>query len=486
MNTSILNDQIKYPVSYDRNQLQTQWVHIGFGAFHRAHQALLTHQLAALGETDWGICEVNLLGGIPLMEQLRAQDHRYTVLEKGAQSNQLKVIDIIKESLHLELDGIQSIIDKLASPAVKIVSLTITEKGYCLDPGTGHLDKASPAVAHDLAYPDSPKTALGFIVCALKQRKEQGLASFSVMSCDNIQGNGHVVKKAVLELAQLQDPELCAWIETHVTFPCTMVDRIVPAATEDSLKEIALTLGGEDPCGIVCEPFIQWVIEDNFVAGRPDWNKVGAEFVDDVIPYEEMKLRMLNGSHSFLAYLGYLAGYQTIDEAIADPDFATAAKNLMMQEQAPTLSVPKGTDLEAYAQLLMERYSNPNLKHRTWQIAMDGSQKLPQRFLKSIRVLMTQNKSFRHLALAIAGWMVYVEGTDEQGNNIDVRDPMADKLKTLCLSASGWEEKVHNLIAVDTIFGELKSNKLFVDTILSNYKHLIHNGAKKSVQDLNH
>lgn len=475
-----------YPPKYDRTKLTTRWVHLGFGAFHRAHQALLTDQLVANGFCDWGICEVNLFGSSQLIEQLRAQDHRYSVLEKGADNSTLKVIEVITESLQLQLDGARSIIDKMSMAQIELVSLTITEKGYCLDPSTGHLDKSHPLIVNDLQYPNEPKSALGFIVAALKQRHEQNISPFSVMSCDNIQGNGEIVKKAVLELAQLQDATLAEWINENVAFPCTMVDRIVPAATPQSLQDVANELGCTDPCAIACEPFIQWVIEDHFCQHRPDWDKVGAQFVADVIPYEQMKLRMLNGSHSFLAYLGYLAGYQSIDETMQDKHFYQAAKDLMLNEQARTLSMPENTDLNAYAQQLLKRFSNPNLKHKTWQIAMDGSQKLPQRFLKPLTILLEQHQDFSHIALAIAGWMRYVSGIDEQGNAIDVRDPMADELKDICEQTEQGAQRVFALLSVEQIFApELAKNNVFTDTLIASYQSLISLGAKQAVAKLN-
>jgi fructuronate reductase len=260
-----LNNGITLP-AYDRSVLQTRIVHLGFGAFHRAHQALFTHEMLEKTGSDWGFCEVNLIGGEALIEQLRRQDHLYTVAEKGAESTDVKIIGSVNESLHPDFDGIDAVLEKMAEPQVAIVSMTITEKGYCVDPATGKLDKENPLVAHDLDNPSAPKSALGYIVQALKLRRERGLPAFTVLSCDNVQENGHVARAAILEFVRLADQELAEWVEANVTFPCTMVDRIVPAATEDTLNEITELLGVEDPCGIACEPFRQWVIEDNFVA----------------------------------------------------------------------------------------------------------------------------------------------------------------------------------------------------------------------------
>lgn len=479
-----LHSDIALP-SYPREQLQSRIVHLGFGAFHRAHQALFTDEMLKKTGSDWGICEINLFGGEALIQSLRSQDHLYSVAEKGAEKTEVKIIGSVTESLHPDLDGIDAILEKMAEPQVAIVSMTITEKGYCADPATGKLDKNNPLVQADLNNPQAPKSALGYIVQALKLRRERGLTPFTVMSCDNVQENGHVAKAAILEFAQLLDPELRDWLETNVTFPCTMVDRIVPAATEDTLAEISSLLGCDDPCGIACEPFRQWVIEDNFVAGRPDWDVAGAEFVQDVVPYEEMKLRMLNGSHSFLAYLGYLGGYDHISDTMTDAGYRKAAFDMMMKAQAPSLNMPQGTDLESYATLLIERFTNPSLKHRTWQIAMDGSQKIPQRLGGSLKFHLANGSDFSWLATAIAGWMRYVSGVDEQGNPIDVRDPMADVLRDICEQHGQNVSVVPALLAVEAIFpAELGQNPTVIAAVSNAYQSLLDNGARATVAAL--
>lgn len=346
------------------------------------------------------------------------------------------------------------------------------------------IDLNNPLIKHDLENPTAPKSAIGYIVEALRLRREKGLKAFTVMSCDNVRENGHVAKVAVLGLAQARDPQLAAWIEENVTFPCTMVDRIVPAATPETLQEIADQLGVYDPCAIACEPFRQWVIEDNFVNGRPDWDKVGAQFVADVVPFEMMKLRMLNGSHSFLAYLGYLGGYETIADTVTNPAYRKAAFALMMQEQAPTLSMPEGTDLNAYATLLIERFSNPSLRHRTWQIAMDGSQKLPQRLLDPVRLHLQNGGSWRHLALGVAGWMRYTQGVDEQGNAIDVVDPMLAEFQKINAQYQG-ADRVKALLGLSGIFADdLPQNADFVGAVTAAYQQLCERGARECVAAL--
>lgn len=489
MNKTIANSPlpiIRPPWAFSR--LESRIVHLGCGAFHRAHQALYTHDLLEMTNSNWGICEVNLMPGndCVLIENLKNQKLLYTVAEKSAESIKLTVVGSMKEALHPEIDGCEAILQMMAHPQTAIVSLTVTEKGYCIDGASGHLDLNNSLIQNDLANPATPKSAIGYIVEALRLRREQSLAAITVMSCDNVRKNGHVAKIAVLELARARDPELAEWIETHVTFPSTMVDRIVPAATPETLQEIADQLGVYDPCAIACEPFRQWVIEDNFVNGRPDWDKVGAQFVEDVVPFEMMKLRMLNGSHSFLAYLGYLGGYETIADTMTNPAYRKAAFALMMQEQAPTLSMPEGTDLNAYATLLTERFSNPSLRHRTWQIAMDGSQKLPQRMLDPVRMHLQNGSDWRHLALGVAGWMSYVSGIDERGHCIDVVDPLVEQFQSINRRYSLLEERVRALLSIETIFGrDLSKNIDFIEAVTAACKQIHCVGARTAVASLN-
>lgn len=467
---------------YDRQQLRSRIVHFGFGAFHRAHQALLTNRVLNAKGGDWGICEISLFSGDVLMSQLREQDHLFTVLEKGADGNQPIVIGAVHECLNAKLDSLAAIIEKFCEPQVAIVSLTITEKGYCIDPATGKLDTQNARILHDLENPTEPHSAPGILVEALHRRRERGLTPFTVLSCDNIPDNGHVVKNAVLGMAEKRSPELAKWIETHVSFPGTMVDRIVPAATEVSLAEITQELGVEDPCAISCEPFIQWVIEDNFVAGRPEWEIAGVQMVQDVLPWEQMKLRMLNGSHSFLAYLGYLAGFAHVSDCMQDDAFREAARRLMLDEQAPTLRITD-VDLTAYADSLIDRFANPALQHRTWQIAMDGSQKLPQRMLEGVRVHLQRESAWPLLALGIAGWMRYVSGVDDAGNAIDVRDPLSEKIRAI-VETSSEKGRVKALLALSEIFGsDLPQHAQFVDAITDAYQRIVERGARQAVID---
>ena len=480
MQNKLLHAKATVP-NWDRNTLVPRIVHLGFGAFHRAHQAVYADILAAEHGSDWGYTEVNLIGGEQQIADLKNQDRLYTVAEMSADAWTARVVGVVKNALHAQVDGLETVLAAMCEPQVAIVSLTITEKGYCHSPATGQLMLDHPAIVADLQNPQQPKSAPGVIVAALARRRAAGLPAFTVMSCDNMPENGHVMRNVICAYAQAVDAGLAAWIAQNVTFPSTMVDRIVPAMTAETLDKIEQLTGVRDPAGVACEPFRQWVIEDNFVAGRPEWEKAGAELVADVLPFEEMKLRMLNGSHSFLAYLGYLSGYQHINECMEDEHFRRAARALMLEEQAPTLNVT-GVDLTRYADMLIARYSNTGLRHRTWQIAMDGSQKLPQRMLDSVRWHLVHHHRFDLLALGVAGWMRYVGGVDEQENRIDVSDPLLPVLQNAVMQSTEGEARVKALLGVEAIFGnELPHEPLFVAQVTQAYLSLLENGAKATV-----
>ena len=479
MENTLLQANATLP-QYDRDSLQPRIVHLGFGAFHRAHQAVYADILAAEHGSGWGYCEVNLIGGEQQIADLNAQDNLYTVAEMSADAWTSRVVGVVKKALHAKVDGLECVLAAMCEPQVTIVSLTITEKGYCHSPATGQLMLDHPFIVADLQNPHQPKSAPGVVVEALARRKAAGLPAFSVMSCDNMPENGHVMHNVTCAYARAVDGELADWIEANVTFPSTMVDRIVPAVTPDTLDKIEQLTGVRDPAAVACEPFRQWVIEDNFVAGRPEWEKAGAELVSDVIPFEEMKLRMLNGSHSFLAYLGYLAGYAHINECMEDASFREAARRLMLDEQAPTLRI-KDVDPTAYADSLLERFANPALQHRTWQIAMDGSQKLPQRMLDGIRVHLERNTPWSLLALGVAGWIRYVSGTDDHGNAIDVRDPLSDKIRAI-VDASSDTDRVNALLGLSEVFGhDLAQNSVFVEAVSQAYQSINRHGARQAV-----
>ena len=469
--------------TYNRNGLETQTVHIGFGAFHRGHQAVYNDLTNEITGNLWGISEINMFGPSDLINDLNQNDGLFTVVEKSANTTHSRLVRTVTDAIHTPDVGISKAIEKLIEPQIKIVSLTITEKGYCIDPQAGTLDLSNSLIQHDLDNPSHPQSAIGLITEALKIRKENGLTPFSVLSCDNIPENGHLTKKAVLAFAYKVDESLGTWIEANVTFPSTMVDRIVPAMTPEQFDVIQSVTGYKDPCGVVCEDFRQWVVEDDFVAGRPDWDQTGAMFVDDVLPYEEMKLRMLNGSHSFLAYNGSLAGYEYIYQCMEDEDFKTVIHKLMIEEQAKSLSASLNVDLDEYAKSLIERFSNTNIKHKTGQIAMDGSQKLPQRAVDPYLELQKRGLTATCLPVLVAGWMQYVISLIQKDEVI--YDPLGEIFKSIVNTESTAVEKVDAFLGIEKIFGKAgQENKQFIEQVKDAFLSIEKNGIAQVISFL--
>ena len=398
-------------------------VHLGLGAFFRAHGAVYVAEAG-----NWGITGVSLQSP-GTRDRLRPQGWAYTALELGPDGEKPQVVTVLRDVLVAPEDP-QAVLDVMAAPDTHVVSLTVTEKGYCHEPSTGRLNRDQLDIRHDLENP-LPRSAPGFLVRALALRHAAGLPPFTVLCCDNLPENGRVVQGVVGELARLIDPALAQWIEAQGAFPATMVDRIVPATTPADLDRLEAATGYRDEAPVMHEPFRQWVVEDHFCGPRPAFETVGVQMVADVTPFEHMKLRMLNGTHSSLAYLGYLAGHETIAETMADPVFADFVRGLWRDEIIPALTPPPGEDLGAYADALAARYANPAIRHRTWQIAMDGSQKLPQRILGTIAEGRAAGRAVPGLTLALAAWMRYASGRDEQGAVIEVKDPLAPRLAAL-------------------------------------------------------
>ncbi len=453
-------------------------VHLGLGAFFRSFGAIYIAEAMAKSGGDWGILAASLKSA-GTRDALAQQVYTYTALETGHDGDRPQVIEVIEDMIVAPEDP-AALLAAMADPRVRIVTLTVTEKGYCHNPATGDLNLGHPDIAHDIAAA-LPRSAPGFLVRALQKRRDAGARPFTVLSCDNLPNNGAVVRKAVLDLAREIDPDLAAWIDAEGTFPSTMIDRIVPATKPSDIERVAALTGRYDAAPVIHEPFRQWVIEDDFVDGlRPDLGAVGVEMVSDVAPFELMKLRMLNGTHSALAYLGYLARHETIADTVADTVFADFARHLWSAEIIPTLTAPEGTDLNAYAAALLERYRNPAIRHRTWQIAMDGSQKLPQRLLGTLGDAATPCPG---LCLAVAGWMRYVGGVDEKGDVIDVRDPLAEKLRQKSESAGTPAEKVAALLSVREVFSEQIAGKIKAP-VTQAYEALVAKGARGAVQEV--
>ncbi|MGN6766217.1 MAG: mannitol dehydrogenase family protein [Rhizobiaceae bacterium] len=420
---SSLPSSVRAP-SYDRSAA-AGIVHLGTGAFHRAHQAVYTDDALARSGGGWMITGVSLRSP-DVADQLNPQDGLYTLLSRGPGGVEARVIGSIGHVL-VAPEEPEKVLDALSAPETKIVSLTITEKGYGLDPKTGGLDRTHSAVAADLTDPRHPRGAIGFIVEALCRRNGAGLSGFTVLCCDNLPSNGKVTGRLVKEFAAEAVPDLLPFIETSVSFPSTMVDRITPASTEKTFADARMLTGYDDPGAIETEPFSQWIIEDDFVAGRPDWGAGGALFVSDVAPYEKMKLRMLNGAHSMLAYSGFLAGHRYVRDVMGDPALAALVAR-HMKAAAATLDPVPGVDLGRYAADLRERFRNPAIAHETYQIAMDGTQKLPQRLLEPAIVALERGQAVDPFAFAVAAWMRYVLGRKEDGETYTLRDPRENEI----------------------------------------------------------
>ena len=464
---------------YDRAKVTPGIVHLGIGAFHRAHMAVYVDDLLAK-DPSWGIVGASLRRP-DTKEALEPQDGLYTIAVRDAAGTHPRVIGSILDVMDANTER-EELLSLMADPSVRIVSLTVTEKGYCHDPATGELDQKHADIVHDLANPATPKSAPGMLVEALARRKAAGVAPFTVMSCDNLPSNGETAKRIVTKFAALRDAALGEWVK-QVAFPSTMVDRIVPSTTDADRAEVAGLIGAEDAWPIMTEPFTQWVIEDHFPGGRPAFEAVGAQLVKDVEPFEHMKLRMLNGSHSTMAYSGYLGGYEYIAEVMGDAAYVKLIHGLMTEEAMPTLDMP-GVDLGAYRDQLLERFRNPALKHRTWQIAMDGSQKLPQRLLGTIRDRLRAGQGIERLALGVAAWMRYVTGVAEDGNDIDVRDPHALKMHAIAADAGDDPEALfEGLVALTEVFGtDLADNAVFRETVVGHLEMLFDEGARATVK----
>lgn len=458
-------------------------VHLGPGAFFRAFNAVFTDEVLKKSGGDWGIRGVSLRSA-DVRDKLLGNGFSYMSVTLAPDQETHTDIHAIKDIL-VAPENPTAVLAAMVDPAIKIVSLTITEKGYCHNPATGELDHTHPDIVHDLNNPDRPRSAVGYIVSALADRKQAGYAPFTVLSCDNLPNNGHLAKRLVLAFAAKVDPKLAQWIEQKCRFPATMVDRITPATTDADVKRVAAATGKTDLGIVLHEPFRQWVIEDDFVNGqRPDWSSVGAQFVKDVARFEDMKLRCLNGAHSTLAYLGYLGGYETIADVMAVPEYSRFIEQLWENEIIPTVEQPEGEDLFAYCRALKARFENPKIQHRTWQIAMDGSQKLPQRLLGTIADNLAAGRSVKGLCLGVAGWLTYVGGVDQQGQPIHVNDPMAEQLKTVFDSCEGLSGKVSALLKVRAVFSEeLATNPIFVTELTAAFIRLKTVGARRAVGD---
>lgn len=449
--------------AYDRAAVRPGILHLGVGAFHRAHQALYVDQVLAAGELDWGIIGASLRSA-DVPAQLNPQQGLYGVMVRSAGRDELRLVGAIDRVLHAPTE-LEALLDWIADPRIRIITLTVTEKGYCHDPATGNLLLGHPGVLADLSRQQAPVTALGILAAGLQRRQQRGAGPVTLLSCDNLPSNGKTLARVLSQFVRDYDASLSDWLASQVSFPSSMIDRIVPATKPEDLLRAQELSGVVDQGLVVTEPFSQWVVEDNFIAGRPAFESVGVQMVAEVEAYEEIKLRFLNGAHSMLAYSGFLAGYGTIAEVMRRPAFVELIRQFWQNEVLPQAKIPDGFDIADYQQQLAERFSNPALRHTTRQIAMDGSQKIPQRWLATLRGQLTKNGSVRWLSFGLVCWLRYVSALDEQGKAIDVQDPLADQLAAIAkASAEDTATFVRDMLSVTAVFGEdlRESHRLIV------------------------
>lgn len=472
----------------DPAELGVGIVHVGVGAFHRAHQAVYTEDALAAAGGRWGVCGVTPRSRA-VVDQLRPQDGLYTVLARGADAAEGRVVATLRELLFAG-DQSEAVLARIGDPAVRIVTLTVTEKGYRHDPATGRLRRADAGVRADAAG-GPPSTVVGLLARGLQARMRVGGGPLAVACCDNLPHNGRTLARLVGDFVELlpaaEQTPLAEWLAEHVRFPSSMVDRIVPATTDGDRAEVAQLIGLADDGAVVTEPFRQWVIEDDFPGGRPAWERAGALLTRDVTPYEVIKLRMLNGAHSTLAYLGALAGYETIAEAMSDDALGAVVRRLMREDVAPTLDVPGGFDLDSYEAQLLERFANPALRHRTVQVAMDGSQKLPQRLLSTLRARRAAGAEPRWAAFAVAAWMRWVstDVTDTGAPRV-LDDPLAPLLTRAVDGAGSADDVVDRLLGVDEVFGDdLPGDAVVRGLLVDALRSLAKDGARRAAQSMN-
>ncbi len=454
-----LADRVKVP-SYDRRQLQQGIVHFGVGSFHRAHQAVYLDDLAEQGITSaWGEYGAGLLPGDQQMaEALLPQQCLYTLVERAAGVEQARIVGSILDYLFAP-EGPERVLATLVRPATRLVTLTITEGGYNVDEITGAFNAANPAIRHDLEHPSTPTTVFGYLIEALNRRRAAGQRPFTILSCDNLPSNGAVMRRALLSFARLRDDTLANWIDANVAFPSGMVDRITPQTTDLDRQMVAQEYGILDAWPVITEPFRQWIIEDRFSDGRPPLQDVGVQFVSDVQPYETMKLRLLNASHSAIGYLGYLVGYRYVHDVMSDPSFRALMIRMMDNEVTPLLPPVPGIDLITYKRTLLERFANPKISDQVARICLNGSVKVPKFLLPSITQALSEGQPHRLLTLALAGWFRYLRGTDENGEVITIQDPQADELHARALEG---KQNPRCLLGMQSIFGDLGLDETFV------------------------
>jgi mannitol 2-dehydrogenase len=474
-----IRDRVPVP-TYDRSQVRAGIVHFGVGGFHRAHQAMYVDALLNTGRAfDWGVVGVGTLPQDRRMHRvLAAQDHLYTLVEKHPDGSlHPRVIGSIVDHLFAP-DDPEAVLARLTDPDTRIVSLTITEGGYHVDQVTGEFDSGDAQIQKDLQPGAVPSTAFGFITAALARRREAGVDPFVVMSCDNIQANGDVARRMIGAFATLSDPDLGAWVSERVSFPNSMVDRITPVTTDADRRRLAEGFAVDDAWPVSCEPFTQWVLEDRFPTGRPPLEEVGVQLVEDVEPYELMKLRLLNASHQGLCYLGFLSGYRFVHEVCQDPLFVRFLLGYMDDEATPSLEPVPGVDLPAYKRQLIERFANAEIRDTLARLCAESSDRIPTWLVPVIRHRLDGGGRVRRSALIVASWARYAEGLDEAGQPIEVVDRRKEEV-----TRRAQRQREDPLAFLDPrLFGDLREQPRFTEPYLAALDSLHSRGARATLQ----
>jgi mannitol 2-dehydrogenase len=470
--------------SYDRSRLTVGIVHIGTGAFHRSHQAAYLDELLTAGQaSSWAVCGIDLLpADRPKAEVFARQDGLYTLMVKHADGSiEPRVIGALADYVFAP-DAPELAISRLTDPRTRIVTLTITEGGYNVDPTTGDFDTGNRAVQADLHGGAVPKTVFGLITEALRRRRADRVPPFTVASCDNVQGNGDLARRMFATFADLAEPGLGDWIRERVAFPNSMVDRITPVTTADDIARLRDEFGIDDGWPVVCEPFRQWVLEDNFPAGRPPWESCGVQLVSDVTAYEQMKLRLLNVGHQALGYAGYLAGYRYAHEAATDPVFAEFVTGYMQAEARPTLASVPGIDVSTYIGMLLQRFSNPAIRDTLARLCAFSTDRIPAWLLPVIKDNLAAGGEVARSAAIVASWARYAEGTDESGQPIEVVDRLRDEVM---LRAASQHDDPLSFVRNERLFGDLAGHDRFAAAYLRSLASFHRAGARATLENIN-
>ncbi len=468
---------------YDRAQVRAGIVHLGVGGFHRSHQAMYLDRLMSRGQAlDWGIVGVGVLPGDRRMaEVMAAQDCLYTLIvthPDGYRSAQ--VVGSLVEYL-LAPDDPEAVVERMADPAIRIVSLTVTEGGYNVDAVTGAFDADDAEVRADLVPGAAPRTSFGLVTEALVRRRARGIPPFTVLSCDNIPGNGDVARGSFGAFAALRDPALGEWVDREVAFPNSMVDRITPSTTDEHRADLARRFGVEDAWPVVCEPWTQWVLEDRFGSGRPPLEDVGVQMVDDVEPYELMKLRLLNGSHQAMAYLGTLAGHTYMHDVCQDPLFRRFLHAYMDEEATPTLAPVPGIDLDSYKADLIGRFATPTMRDPLARLGAESSDRIPKFLLPVLRANLASGGEIRCSVAVLAGWARYAEGVGEDGAPIEVVDPLRERL----MAAAGRQaDEPLAFVSDRELFGDLVDDERFAEAYRTTLDLVRTRGVRAALEEV--